>query len=48
MAVKCMLDTGGGQGLLEPHSVEKELTVNAKHIEGRWEHCSLTPGRNWE
>ena len=33
-------------GALEPHSVE-ELTVNAMHIEGRWEHCSLTPGRNW-
>ena len=28
---------------LEPHGIEKELTNNAIHIEGRWEHCSLTP-----
>ena len=35
-------------GALEQHSVEKELTINAMHIEGRWENCSLTPGRNWE
>ena len=31
-------------GALEPNSVEKELTINVMHIEGRWEHCSLTPG----
>ena len=35
-------------GALKPHSVDKELTINAVHIEGRREHCSLTPGRNWE
>ena len=35
-------------GALEPHSVEKELTVTAMHTEGKLEHCSLTPGRNWE
>ena len=33
---------------LEPHGIVKKLTNIAIHIEGRWEHRSLTPGRNWE
>ena len=29
---------------LEPHGIEKALTNNAIYIEGKWEHCSLSPG----